>query len=530
MSCLLRNVVARGLRSLASAQAMEPSISKRLWQQSKREAMVCLYHPFVVSIAAGTLDLHSFQRFIAQDSFFLTAFAKAYGLAIERSDDREVKSEICKLQQAVYEELELHSSLMKAWNFDHTPPSPATCAYTDFLLAVAAGKKIECEKTKVPMLALAAMAPCMRLYAFLGQETRVFSRENHPYRDWISTYSSPGFETAATRLEQLLDSLSEAQETTAAEFQSMQSLYHRAIAYEVSFFDAQEVRGSNAFVPLLESVALKDRNFVLISDFDSTCTVSDSSPVLAELAMAVDPNVRRKWSSLSDEYFRDYSKLLEEVVLREYDYDAIKEALQVLSEFEKQGNAKIDASRVLQGIKIDDIKQAGQNMALQAGCASVLCRLSSKISCQILSVCWSRTFIEAAFSKENITNVPVHSNELENDGNFTTGSLIRRVETPIDKEETMFREILHAPDDKFVIFIGDSLTDLLALLRADIGIVLGTSSSLDRASKAFGVKIVPLFSGLVQRQQSSRSAWRKEEGVLYRASGWLEIEAFLAGN
>jgi hypothetical protein len=50
--------------------------------------------------------------------------------------------------------------------------------------------------------------------------------------------------------------------------------------------------------------------------------------------------------------------------------------------------------------------------------------------------------------------------------------------------------------------------DLLCLLEADIGIVVGSSTTLRKVGKQFGVSFVPLFPGLVgkQRQLAEREA------------------------
>lgn len=98
---------------------------------------------------------------------------------------------------------------MQEWGVDpakEISPSAATTNYTDFLLATAAGKvdgtkgpdkmATPFEKTKLAAYTVGAMTPCMRLYAYLGKELTVFLKqdENHPYKKWINTYGSSGFE------------------------------------------------------------------------------------------------------------------------------------------------------------------------------------------------------------------------------------------------------------------------------------------------------------------------------------------------
>lgn len=83
----------------------------------------------------------------------------------------------------------------------------ATVKYTDFLLATASGKvdavkgpgklATPFEKTKIAAYTLGAMTPCMRLYAFLGEQFKSLhtNKDRHPYlQKWIDNYSSEGFQ------------------------------------------------------------------------------------------------------------------------------------------------------------------------------------------------------------------------------------------------------------------------------------------------------------------------------------------------
>ena len=77
---------------------------------------------------------------------------------------------------------------------------------------------------------IAAMTPCMRLYAFLGQS---LSRGKVAplYAEWVKTYADPGFEALAARLESLLDQ-------HAGDSEPVRANYHRAMELEYGFFDA----------------------------------------------------------------------------------------------------------------------------------------------------------------------------------------------------------------------------------------------------------------------------------------------------
>jgi thiaminase/transcriptional activator TenA len=202
------------------------SLAQALWEANADLAQAALEHPFVRDLRAGTLPRQNFQRYIAQDAYFLEAFARAYALALAHTPDQSGMRDFCDLLAGVLEELKLHERYATRWGVDlaRVTPGRATRAYTDFLLATAAlGSVGE---------TCAAMTPCMRLYAFLGQALAADGpRDEHPYGEWIRTYADPGFAALAARLESLL-------ERYATDAPVVRTAYRRAMALEVDFFTA----------------------------------------------------------------------------------------------------------------------------------------------------------------------------------------------------------------------------------------------------------------------------------------------------
>ena len=130
----------------------------------------------------------------------------------------------------------------------------------------------------------------------------------------------------------------------------------------------------------------------------------------------------------------------------------------------------------------------------------------------------------------------IHSNEFVFEGSVSTGQIERKMQSPLDKVEK-FKSIKSGMDStapSLSVYIGDSVGDLLCLLEADIGIVVGSSTSLRRVGKQFGVSFVPLFPGLVEKQrqmtEQEKSTFKSRSGVLYTVSSWSEIHAFILGS
>lgn len=201
------------------------TISRDLWQSNQDLAQACLNHPFVQAIATGTLDPAKFAYYVGQDAFFLEAFARAYSLAAVKAPDWEGFNTFHTLAGGVLEELKLHEDYATKWGVDlrKVEPNIATRRYTDFLLMTAWSSDVS--------LITVAMSPCMRLYAFLGQQLADHGIPEHQYANWIRTYSTPEIEELAQKLESLTDQYSS---VTAV----VQSTYRYAMLCERDFFQA----------------------------------------------------------------------------------------------------------------------------------------------------------------------------------------------------------------------------------------------------------------------------------------------------
>jgi thiaminase/transcriptional activator TenA len=166
-----------------------------------------------------------FRGFVAQDTFFLRAFQKADALALARSEDAETTAVFCDLIAGVTEELKVHGAYATELGIDleRVVANRACGAYTDFLLRTAWHASLA--------EIVAAMTPCLRLYAYLGGELVRTCGPQHPYRRWIQTYSGAGFQGLGERLEELLDRV-------GADRSEVRDRYRHALECELDFFTA----------------------------------------------------------------------------------------------------------------------------------------------------------------------------------------------------------------------------------------------------------------------------------------------------
>jgi thiaminase/transcriptional activator TenA len=154
------------------------------------------------------------------------AFAQAYALALARSDEPDTIGVFHDLIGGLREELKLHAAYAAGLGIDvqRVAPNRACQAYVDFLLHTAWHSSLG--------ETLAAMTPCMRLYAYLGSELAgrlADSAQEHPYRRWIAAYSGQEFHDLASNLEALLDRF-------GADTPRLRDAYRYAMRCELDFF------------------------------------------------------------------------------------------------------------------------------------------------------------------------------------------------------------------------------------------------------------------------------------------------------
>ena len=200
-------------------------ITKKLWEDNYEIALLSLNTKFVQGLKNGTLPKNIFQEYLAQDYFFLETFAKAYALAVSKSNDKYSIRKLSELLMGVSEELILHETYAKEWDIDLSNNfiKKATKNYTDFL--------DNTSKQLSSVEIMFAMTPCMRLYSWIGKS--LFREDfDNKYKKWIITYSDKSFEDLSNSLENLIETNKESYDINQAKY-----LYKRAMELELDFFN-----------------------------------------------------------------------------------------------------------------------------------------------------------------------------------------------------------------------------------------------------------------------------------------------------
>ena len=379
-----------------NTMSLQP-LSSQLFSRSLPTALRCLYHPFLYGLATGKMPRSTFQNYVGQDYFFLHSFSDAYlkaGAILKAKGDTEGAETFSTLAAGVADELNLHKSYAAKWEVDLTKvqAQDATQKYVDFLQSTAT------EQSKVSVIC-SAMAPCMRLYAFLGSSlkrslpshsTSSSTGDENPYAEWIDTYAAEDFEGLAETLEKLLDKYA-VQE--GASIEELSEPFDKAMELEYNFFDRQP-GGWDYSTP---SVGPE----VFAVDFDQTLTEKDTSAVISGLSMSALPTKEAKaewqaaWDKVASSFYAAYearvSSLLPSECHGSFNPEGLAEFCKGMSDFEKESLIPVEEGKFLAGITREALKEAGLAVPLQkSALASLQAGNSKGASLHVVSVNWSQ--------------------------------------------------------------------------------------------------------------------------------------------
>ena len=163
-------------------------------------------HPFVLQLATGDLPEAAFRRYLVQDYLFLLHFARAWGLAVYKSDTLAEMRRAQRLVAATLDvEIGLHIEYCCGWGLSEAdlagePEALETVAYTRFVLDRGlAGDRLDLE---------VALAPCVVGYADIATERLAdpaTRRDGNPYREWLEMYASDEYQSLAREAAGALD-------------------------------------------------------------------------------------------------------------------------------------------------------------------------------------------------------------------------------------------------------------------------------------------------------------------------------------
>ncbi|QLL34480.1 hypothetical protein HG536_0G03420 [Torulaspora globosa] len=307
----------------------------------------------------------------------------------------------------------------------------------------------------------------------------------------------------------------------------------------------------------------EDMRRIIICDFDETITDRDTIGILGQLPYAVKPGFEPKWSHFTDTYMENYRKFLEDPVLLECDHnlgrrlpllpsndgditrsnfqclfkdeiryqtDARNLEISSTSEMAKYGLfAGLTHSQVSHFVKE---KMREHSFSLRNGFRDFMSSISAP-QFFIVSVNWSAEFIRGAVGEELVDFDNICCNQLVSNGDTFTGQFSNQLLTGSDKVsfiEKIFKEQCCRDIEQQYWYIGDSETDILALLHPEVnGVLLIDPELKEQKFRKLTTEVLGIDESLVNRFISSKEVgWlrcyvKNQENSLYLAKSWFDL-------
>jgi thiaminase/transcriptional activator TenA len=193
-------------------------------------------HEFVLRLATGELPEAAFRRYLVQDYLFLLHFARAWGLAVYKSETlAEMRRAQALVAATLDVEIGLHIEYCRGWGLSEAamaaaPEALETVAYTRFVLDRGlAGDRLDLE---------VALAPCIVGYAEIARERLADPATRgagNPYREWLLMYAGDEYQGLAQGAAAALDELF-ARRGGEGRFPSLAASFTAATRLEADFW------------------------------------------------------------------------------------------------------------------------------------------------------------------------------------------------------------------------------------------------------------------------------------------------------
>lgn len=310
----------------------------------------------------------------------------------------------------------------------------------------------------------------------------------------------------------------------------------------------------------------------LITDFDGTCTITDTTPLVPQLAARTSSTpelVLSRFGELEDMYLDMLSKCKVEFIdsgssttqnsddslpslSSETGYDAagLDTALAAMDAVSDEVTLLLSKSGILAGIDAAGVAGALDEWtaapeppvrppALRGGCTAALAAAAAEgWHLGVLTLNWCAPVVHAYLPVLNAANARVWSNSIDAAGIVHTpvnGAAAKRaIITQLVSEARESAAATAAAADEpvppMVIYVGDSATDLPAMLAADVGILIGESQSTRELARRYGLRIEPLPVATADVDAAPAACDGRGGGggggsgaVIWEASSWAEI-------
>lgn len=268
----------------------------------------------------------------------------------------------------------------------------------------------------------------------------------------------------------------------------------------------------------------------LITDFDETISARDTINLLVHTAAENRKHGKAQfltdWREMAEWYWARYRQISDEGLDHCH---SIANFLKAFEELETASIQKVMAKRFLKGLTREGLKAVGRNVVKKPGVDWVLSAMRADgVEVEILSANWSEALIQGA--TEELGNRVIANSLMYNEAGRSTGDIHLHVVSAWDKLRK-FRERKKNPPNPDEIgdggvtrtlYIGDSISDLLTILDADLGVLIGQNHTVIQTIEQFRLPTLRVQEGT--RFDPSLSY----QGTILLVNSWKTLGNFLS--
>ena len=267
----------------------------------------------------------------------------------------------------------------------------------------------------------------------------------------------------------------------------------------------------------------------LITDFDETISERDTISTLVHTAADNRAHDKEEflaaWQEMVEWFLTRYHRVCDAWQNHQH---SLVDYLKSFEELETASIQRVIAKGFLEGLTREGLRAVGRNLVKKPGVDRVLSRLRRDgVAVEILSANWSEALIQGA--TEGLHD-QIITNSLQYDvAGRSTGSIHLHVVSARDKlrEFRLRKKNPPNPDEigdggaTRTLYIGDSISDFLAILDADLGVLIGQNHTAMQTIERFHLPTLRLQEGT--RFDSSQ----RYQGTILLVDSWKVLDDFL---
>ena len=270
----------------------------------------------------------------------------------------------------------------------------------------------------------------------------------------------------------------------------------------------------------------------LITDFDETISEQDTISTLVHTAAENRGYEKEEflaaWGEMVQWFLTRYHRVCD--AWQNHSHSLV-DFLKSFEELETASIQRVIAKGFLEGLTREGLRAVGRNVAKKPGVDQVLSRLRRDgVAVEILSANWSEALIQGATEG---SHDQIITNSLQYDATGrSTGNIHLSVVSAWDKLRKFRSRKKNPPNPDEVgdggvtrtLYIGDSISDFLAILDADLGVLIGQNRTAIQTIERFQIPTQRL------QEETRFDSSRRYQGTILLVDSWQVLNNFLSAT